>query len=131
MRMAVAFLPCHIRQLMNLPASLELCRGSGLSVMALAVRFPMDGPYGPYPQYSEYLILGLGWFLLSAHEPQVLIIGRFGDQQAGSLGADLVLPAVGGEGEEVILAARGTRGRHGGGGRLTMGQTRPGTAESH
>src|SRR5262245_3882081 len=39
--MAVGFLPPHIRQLMNLLASLEPNRGSGLSVSALAVFFPM------------------------------------------------------------------------------------------
>src|SRR5687768_292244 len=41
MRCAVAFLPCHIRQLMNLLASFEPYTGSGLSVVSLAVRFPM------------------------------------------------------------------------------------------
>src|SRR6266404_8727741 len=40
MRWAVAFFPCHIRQLMNLLASTELYRGSGFKVVALAVRFP-------------------------------------------------------------------------------------------
>src|SRR5262245_50080273 len=43
MRWAVAFLPCHIRQLMNLLASFELYRGSGLRVSALAVRLRAMG----------------------------------------------------------------------------------------
>src|SRR5690349_11246384 len=46
--MAVDFLPPHIRQLMNLLASLDPCRGSGFKVSALAVRLPMTVPSGSF-----------------------------------------------------------------------------------
>src|SRR5262245_6969287 len=52
MRMAVAFLPCHMRQLMNLLASLELKRASGLRVSALAVR--LRAMIIPKKSKSEY-----------------------------------------------------------------------------
>src|SRR5438105_13308361 len=43
--MAVAFFPCHMRQLMNLLASLELKRASGLRLSALAVRLRAMVPF--------------------------------------------------------------------------------------
>jgi hypothetical protein len=39
MRVAVAFLPLHINELMNLLAKSELYRTSGFKVASLAVRF--------------------------------------------------------------------------------------------
>jgi hypothetical protein len=54
MRIEVAFLPCHIKQLMNLLASSEPYRGSGLRVITLAVRFRAIA------SFSYSVVLGAG-----------------------------------------------------------------------
>src|SRR5438128_1031162 len=90
MRWAVAFLPSHMRQLMNLLASLESWRGSGFRVVALAVRLPM------------ILILWLSWRAGAGsvdrrlrHALQVAAEGDGADRAAGVEGKLVHQAAVG------------------------------------
>src|SRR5213080_3708139 len=92
MRWAVAFLPAHIRQLMNLLARTELYTGSGLRVVWLAVRL-----------LAISVGSGLG-----------LVPGRFGKPVRHRLRRHRVDRAVRLEGQLIHVSAGRARDRHAG-----------------
>src|SRR5262245_7347916 len=107
MRWAVAFLPSHIRQLMNLLASLELYRGSGLRFSALAVRL-------------RAMVVSCG-----------SVNGRFGGQAVLAVGRDRVHGPVRLEIDLVDAVTGGAGDLDGGDGAGARGQALAGTFQRH